>query len=75
MITWTKMTIEDRNQLSYIAMDGVLWACRNAYDLERIADHFTSGDLSDAFKLCLKNGMDNMISQCDLDDKATEAGL
>ena len=75
MSTLSKITIEDRNQLSYVAMDAVLWVCRNDEDMQRIAEHFTAYDLSDAFKLCLENGMRTLLQMCDIDDHATEAGL
>ena len=74
-MTMNKMTHAEINQLSYVAMDSMNFALRNVDDLQRIAETFCGGDFADAVKLCLNNGMNNLLTMCDMDDDATEAGL
>ena len=74
-MTMTKMTNVEINQLSYVAMDSMNFALRNVNDLQRIAETFCGGDFADAVKLCMNNGMNNLLTMCDMDDDATEAGL
>ena len=74
-MTMTKMTNVEINQLSYVAMDSMNFALRNVSDLQRIADTFCGGDFADAVKLCMNNGMNALLTMCDMDDDATEAGL
>ena len=74
-MTMTKMTNVEINQLSYVAMDSMNFALRNVNDLQRIADTFCGGDFADAVKLCMNNGMNALLTMCDMDDDATEAGL
>lgn len=74
-MSMSKMTQMEINQLSYVAMDSMNFALRNVDDLQRIAETFCGGDFADAVKLCMNNGMNNLLTMCDMDDDATEAGL
>ena len=71
----SQMTQIEINQLSYVAMDSMNFALKNVSDLQRIADTFCGGDFADAVKLCMNNGMNALLTMCDMDDDATEAGL
>ena len=69
MTTLTAISNADANQLSYVAMDAILFVVRHASDIERIAERFCHYDMADAMKLCMENGMNNLLMDCDMDDK------
>lgn len=71
-MTLTKIENWEINQLGYVGMTAMTFTLRNITDLERIAETFCSGDLSDAFGLCLNNGMNSLLQTCDLDDEMSK---
>lgn len=70
MSSISKLTTVDLNQLSYVAMDAILFVGRNLSDIERIAATFCHHDIADAVKLCMENGMNNLLTTCDMDEDA-----
>lgn len=75
MSSISKLTTADLNQLSYVAMDAVVFVGRNISDIERIAATFCHYDIADAMKLCMENGMNSLLQTCDMDEDATRRGL
>ena len=71
-MTMTKMTDAEIAQIGYVAMDAVNFALRNVGDLQRIADTFCHGDFADAVKLCMNNGMNALLTICDMDEEMRE---
>ena len=69
MSSISKLTMVDLNQLSYVAMDAILFVGRNISDIERIAATFCHYDIADAVKLCMENGLNNLLTTCDMDDE------
>jgi len=65
-MSMSSLTSSEVNEISYVVMDAVLFAFRNSHDLMKIADEFCSGSFSDAVKLCMENGMNNMLTMCDM---------
>lgn len=75
MSSISKLTTVDLNQLSYVAMDAILFVGRNLSDIERIAATFCHYDIADAMKLCMENGMNNLLTTCDIDEDADRGGI
>ena len=71
-MTMNSMTNAEINQLSYVAMDSVGFAIRNNGDIQRIADTFCHSDFADAVKLCMNNGMNSLLTLCDMDEEMRE---
>ena len=71
-MTMTKMTDAEIAQIGYVAMDSVNFALRNVSDLQRIAETFCHDDFADAVKLCMNNGMNALLTLCDMDEETRE---
>ena len=56
----------------YILMDvsamTIKFSIENAEDLTRVAEYFAGGDLPDALKMCMEEGLTNILSLCDQSD-------
>ena len=59
----------DRDMMAAIVYEAVQQSVRNCYDLHRIAEEFSSGDMADAFKLCLEKGIQEYLLMLDLPEE------
>lgn len=61
----------DKNDLSYVAGKSVQFMIDNEKDINRIASVFCMSDPASAFSLIMENGLNHMLTMCDLDDEIT----
>jgi len=59
----------DRDMMASIVHDAVQVSIINCYDLHRIAEEFSSGDMADAFKLCLEKGIQEYLLMLDIPEE------
>ncbi len=73
MTNLSTITNGDRIALANITYEAVMSSVRSCYELQRIADHFSGGDVADAFRLCFDKGLSEWLKLCDQDDEEQEA--
>ena len=66
------ITGNERNMMASIVHDAVQAVITNCYDLKRMADEFSSGDMADAFTLCFKKGLQEYMMMIDMSEEAEE---
>lgn len=67
MITaFSGITGNERNAMANIAHDAIQAAITNCYDLQKVADEFSGGDLADAFIICFKKGLQEYVMMMDM---------
>ena len=65
-----KLTVQEIRMLGYCFDVMIDFITEEHEDLERIADTFTYGDLSETFKYILEQGLVHYSELCDMDDAA-----
>lgn len=63
------LTEYQASQMGFCLGDVVHFICENHDDLERVADTFACGDLDEAFKMILADGLQRYLDLCDIDDE------
>ena len=63
------LTEHQVRQMGFCLDDAVRFICENHDDLERVADTFACGDLDEAFKMILGDGLQRCLDLCDIDDE------
>lgn len=66
------LTEYQASQMGFCLGSVVHFICENHDDLERVADTFACGDLDEAFKMILGEGLQHYLDLCDLDDEVSQ---
>ena len=66
------ITGNERNAMANIAHDAVQAAITNCYDLQKVANEFSGGDLADAFTICFKKGLQEYVMMMDMSAEEDE---
>lgn len=64
-----KLTAGQTAQMGYCLVSTVNFICDNHSELERVADTFTCGDLDEALKLIMQQGLIHYTTLCDMDEE------
>ena len=62
------------NQMASISGDAMVFTWTNINDMIRVSDTFCGGDISEAVRLCLEEGLAHLLIMCDMDDKINSEG-
>ena len=66
------LTEHQVRQMGFCVSSVIHFICENHDDLERVADTFACGDLDEAFKMILDEGIQRYLDMCDLDDEVSQ---
>ena len=64
-----KLTAGQTAQMCYCLASTVYFICDNHSELERVADTFTCGDLDEALKLIMQQGLIHYTTLCGMDEE------
>ena len=67
-----KLTAAQVAQLGFCLGSTAEFICDNHDELERVADTFTCGDLDEALKLIMQQGLLHYTTLCDMDDEMAD---
>ncbi len=65
-----KLTMQEVRMLGYCFDEMMKFITEEHEELERAADHFTLGDISEMFKYIMEQGLVHYSELCDMDDAA-----
>lgn len=65
-----KLTMHEIRTLTYCFDEMMKFITEDHAELERVADHFTCGDIGEAFKEIIQTGLVHYSDLCDMDDAA-----
>lgn len=67
--TYGSLTEYQASQMGFCLGSVVHFICKNHDDLERVADTFACGDLDEALKLIMQQGLIHYTTLCDMDEE------
>ena len=63
---------QDRADIANTLYEATYQLLLNLENIQRIANYFNNGDISEAFRDCIRKGISELISLCDMDDMIRE---
>ncbi len=65
-----KLTMQEVRMFGYCFDEMLKFIVEEHEELERVADNFTCGDISETFKIIMQTGLLHYSQLCDMDDAA-----
>lgn len=72
MSTMSDLTGNEKRHLTWSVQDALKFIIENDERIKNVADHFNSGDYSQAFNDIMEKGLNEMEAMCDMDDRLVE---